>query len=180
MKIYTKKGDLGKTSIIGEKNIDKHHVRIEAYGTVDELNSYLGLLRSFDHVKMNTHQDELIDIQNNLFIIGASLASKSQPRLDMTITNKSIEKIEIYIDNIDKDLPPLTSFILPGGDRWSSYAQIARSVCRRAERRITQLNLTINVEPNIITFMNRLSDYLFVLSRKISNINNTKEIKWLC
>ena len=177
MKIYTKKGDLGKTSIIGEKNIDKHHVRIEAYGTVDELNSYLGLLRSFDHVKMNTHQDELIDIQNNLFIIGASLASKSQPRLNMTITNKSIEKIEIYIDNIDKDLPPLTSFILPGGDRWSSYAQIARSVCRRAERNLVALGEK-EINPLHLKYLNRLSDYLFVLARSILADNNVSAIEW--
>ena len=180
MKIYTKKGDLGKTSIIGEKNIDKHHIRIETYGTVDELNSYLGLLRSFVHPKMDSHLDELIDIQNHLFTIGASLATKSKSRSSHTISNDSIKRIEQYIDCMEQDLPPLTSFILPGGDCWSSHAQIARSVCRRAERRITRLNLTINVDSTIIMFMNRLSDYLFVLSRKISLINNTEEIKWVC
>ena len=180
MKIYTKKGDLGKTSIIGEINIDKHHIRIEAYGTVDELNSYLGLLRAFAHKKMNPHIEELVFIQSNLFHIGASLASKSKPKSIHTISNECIVQIEHYIDCIEKELSPLTSFILPGGDRWSSYAQIARSVCRRAERRIIQMNSTIDVDANIIKFMNRLSDYLFVLSRKISSVNNTEEIKWLC
>tara|TARA_B100002052_G_C15608010_1_gene474010 strand:- start:142 stop:678 length:537 start_codon:yes stop_codon:yes gene_type:complete len=178
MKIYTKKGDLGKTSIIGESNIDKNHIRIEAYGTVDELNSYLGLLRSFVHEKMNPHILELIFIQNNLFTIGASLASKS--KTSHTISNECIIKLENYIDSIEQELSSLTSFILPGGDRWSSYTQIARAVCRRAERRIIQMSLTINVDANIIKFMNRLSDYLFVLSRKISRVNNTEEIKWLC
>ncbi len=179
MKIYTKKGDLGKTSIIGETNIDKHHIRIEAYGTVDELNSYLGLLRSFLHKKMSPHIEELIFIQNNLFSIGASLASKSMSKSNYAISNDAIIKIEKYIDGVEQELEPLTSFILPGGDRWSSYAQIARSVCRRAERRITHMNKTVNVDANIIKFMNRLSDYLFVLSRKIGSINDTEEIKWL-
>tara|TARA_B100000902_G_C26943168_1_gene732079 strand:- start:111 stop:653 length:543 start_codon:yes stop_codon:yes gene_type:complete len=180
MKIYTKKGDLGKTSIIGEVNMDKHHIRIESYGTIDELNSHLGLLRSFVHKKMNPHIHELIFIQNNLFTIGAALASKSKSKSNHTISNESIIKIEHYIDGIEQELAPLTSFILPGGDRWSSYAQIARAVCRRAERRITQMNTTINVDTNIIKFVNRLSDYLFVLSRKISSVNNIEEIKWLC
>ena len=178
MKIYTKKGDLGKTSLIGESNVDKHSIRIESYGTVDELNSYIGLLRSFNHPKFISHVKELLFIQDCLFKVGAVLASISAKNNIDTINLKDIKKIENFIDEIDLDLEPLTSFILPGGDVWSSYAQISRSVCRRAERRITLLHAREPVDSVIIKFMNRLSDYLFVLARKIHSMNNAEEIKW--
>ena len=180
MKIYTKKGDLGKTSIIGESNIDKHNIRIEAYGTVDELNSYLGLLRSCNHTNFLPHIQELIFIQNTLFLIGASLASSSKHTISLPekINQDHIKKIESFIDSIDSDLEPLASFILPGGDVWTSYTQIARSICRRAERRITLLSDKEKIDILIIQFMNRLSDYLFVLARQVNKINNTTEIKW--
>ncbi len=177
MKIYTKKGDAGKTSIIGESNIYKNDTRIEAYGTIDELNSYLGLLRSFDSPKFSTHKKELIIIQNSLFNIGATLASKKVIP-ECKINNKEISDLEQFIDQIESKLNPLKSFILPGGELWSSYAQIARSVCRRAERNIISLNIKEAVDPLIITFINRLSDYLFVLARYISFLNNVQEIKW--
>ena len=177
MKIYTKKGDAGKTSIIGESNIYKNDIRIEAYGTIDELNSYLGLLRSFDSVEFSQQRKELVSIQNYLFSIGATLASKKIiPACE--ISNKEIGDVENFIDQIESKLTPLKSFILPGGDVWSSYAQIARSVCRRAERKIISLSIKEEVDPFIITFINRLSDYLFVLARYIAQINNVKEIKW--
>ena len=177
MKIYTKKGDTGKTSIIGESNIYKNDIRIEAYGTIDELNSYLGLLRSFDSSEFSPQKKELVSIQNALFNIGATLASK-KPIPDCKISNKEISNVENFIDKMDAQLNPLQSFILPGGELWSSYAQIARSVCRRAERKIISLSIKEEVDPLIITFINRLSDYLFVLARYISFLNNVKEIKW--
>ena len=175
MKIYTKKGDLGKTSIIGENDIHKHHIRIEAYGTVDELNSYLGLINSYNHNSFKENKEQLIYIQNCLFKIGASLASK---KLNNAIESSEITALEDFIDDMEKRLPILKSFILPGGIFWSSYAQISRSICRRCERRITELSLEHQVDPNIIKFMNRLSDYLFVLARYINFINNISEIKW--
>jgi len=175
MKIYTKKGDLGKTSIIGQKNIDKDNARIEAYGTIDELNSHIGLLRSYSHVKYSDQQKQLIFIQNILFEIGASLASKNSIR---KIKNDYIVSIEKFIDNMELSLKPLTAFVLPGGGKWTSFAQIARTVCRRAERRIVLFEKDAPIDPSIITFINRLSDYLFVLSRYISFINNEKEIQW--
>tara|TARA_B100000427_G_C15167415_1_gene445793 strand:+ start:34 stop:576 length:543 start_codon:yes stop_codon:yes gene_type:complete len=177
MKIYTKKGDAGKTSIIGESNIYKNDIRIEAYGTIDELNSYLGLLRSFESSKFSTQKKELMIIQNSLFNIGATLASKKVIP-ECKISNKEIRDLEHFIDQIESKLNPLKSFILPGGELWSSYAQIARSVCRRAERNIISLNIKEGVDPLIIMFMNRLSDYLFVLARYISFLNNVQEIKW--
>jgi len=178
MKIYTKKGDLGKTSIIGASNIDKHSIRIEAYGTIDELNSYIGLIRSFNHTQFSENIKELVFIQDCLFKIGSLLASKSNKNNFDTINLEDIEKIENFIDGIESDLKPLTSFILPGGDMWNSYAQISRAVCRRAERKITLLNSLEKVQVSILTFINRLSDYLFVLARKITILNGTKEIKW--
>tara|TARA_B100000579_G_scaffold399234_1_gene380050 strand:+ start:397 stop:939 length:543 start_codon:yes stop_codon:yes gene_type:complete len=178
MKIYTKKGDFGKTSIIGQKGIDKHNIRIEAYGTVDELNSHIGLLRSFSNQKFNRHLKELLFIQNTLFSIGADLASKSPLSNIDSITEIHVKKLEKFIDVLETKLHPLTSFILPGGDIWVSYAHISRSICRRAERRITLLQKTEKINQFIVQFMNRLSDYLFVLARFIHTINKTPEIKW--
>jgi len=175
MKIYTKKGDLGKTSIIGENNISKHHIRIEAYGTVDELNSYLGLFTSYEHPRIEKNKQHLILIQNCLFKIGASLAEK-KPTIKIKLVE--VEILEKFIDNMQKDLPVLNSFILPGGEYWSSVAQICRSICRRCERKISLLALEHEIDPNIIKYMNRLSDYLFVLARYINFINNVPEIKW--
>ena len=175
MKIYTKKGDLGTTSIIGEHNIHKHNIRIEAYGTVDELNSYLGLLGSCPLSAFEKRKQELIFIQNTLFEIGALLASKKNTN---SIHLGSIQRVEAFIDQIEVKLEPLRSFILPGGNMWSSYAQISRSICRRAERRVTELNASSKLDINIVKFINRLSDYLFVLARYINHIDNVDEIKW--
>jgi len=175
MKIYTKKGDDGTTSIIGDQSIDKHNIRIEAYGTIDELNSYLGLLCSCPYIAFKKHRAELILIQNILFEIGTSLASTED---DIRINSNDIKNIENFIDKIEANLEPLKSFILPGGDIWSSYAHISRSICRRAERRVTKFNITNKIDDNIIKFINRLSDYLFVLARYINHIQNVDEIKW--
>ena len=179
MKVYTKKGDLGKTSIIGESNIDKHNIRIEAYGTVDELNSVIGLLRSFNHQNFDKHIKELIFIQNCLFTIGSVLASTMSIASTMNSINSSdIKTLEKFIDSMQLKLQPLDSFILPGGDIWIGYAHLSRSICRRAERRITFLNMEQKIDQRIITFINRLSDYFFVLARQIHDINNIDELKW--
>ena len=179
MKIYTKKGDAGKTSIIGESNIDKDHIRIEAYGTVDELNSYIGLLRSYEASDFSQQREELKIIQNTLFSIGAALASKKKQDLSTTnLINQNVIKIERFIDQMELCLQPLTSFILPGGDLWGGYAHVSRSICRRAERRIISLSIKEKIDTSILVFINRLSDYLFVLGRYITNMNNTEEIKW--
>jgi cob(I)alamin adenosyltransferase len=178
MKIYTKKGDSGKTSIIGASDLNKHNIKIEAYGTVDELNSLVGLLRSFDNPDFSVHQNELVFIQDTLFKIGSILASASDVEDPFSITSNNIKELEIFIDNIENKLEKLTSFILPGGNIWNGYTHLARSVCRRAERRITALNMEEKIDNNILIFINRLSDYFFVLARKINVINNVDEIKW--
>jgi cob(I)alamin adenosyltransferase len=178
MKIYTKKGDSGKTSIIGASNLNKHNIKIEAYGTVDELNSLVGLLRSFDHPEFSTHKKELVFIQDLLFKIGSILASTSDVNFPFSITSKNIKELESFIDNIEVQLEKLTSFILPGGDIWNGYTHLARAVCRRAERRITALNTEEKIDNNILIFMNRLSDYFFVLARRINLINDVDDIKW--
>jgi len=178
MKVYTKKGDLGKTSIIGEKNLSKDNIRIESYGTIDELNSFIGLLRSCDSKSFKKNKEELIFIQNTLFSIGASLATKNT-KSNIVFDLDDIKSLENFIDQMDSHLPPLTSFILPGGDVWTGYAQVCRSICRRAERRIISLQHEIDVNHFIVPFINRLSDYFFVLARYISQINKTEEIKWV-
>ena len=175
MKIYTKKGDSGTTSMIGKNNIEKHNIRIEAYGTIDELNSHIGLLSSYSHVDFQKNKKQLFFIQNLLFKIGSSLASQD---LKYKIDLEDINKLEKFIDDIETHLKPLNAFILPTGNTWTSHAHIARCVCRRSERRITLLEKSEKIDVNIIKFINRLSDYLFVLARYINLINDVNELKW--
>ncbi len=181
-KIYTKLGDKGKTSIIGQNRIDKHDARIEAYGSIDELNSYFGLLRSFDNVKkINFLSDFLIKSQNNLFVIGSYLAQTQQKRIkcqDFLISDKIIKDLETIIDKIEKDIPSITRFVLPGGDVISSHFQIARTICRRSERRITFFNQKEKLDNNILIYINRLSDFLFVAARYILFVSNENELFW--
>ena len=186
MKVYTKTGDDGTTALFGGTRVSKHHIRIESYGTVDELNSHLGLIRDqqIDDHTANTLQL----IQENLFTLGAILATDPQksvlkngkPRLDIPlITEEDVMLIEHEMDAMDAHLPPMTHFILPGGHQTVSYCHIARCVCRRAERMATAL---FDIEPfdlNALKYLNRLSDYLFVLARKLSNDLQAKEIKWI-
>ena len=180
MKIYTKKGDYGKTAIIGKSKLNKHDDRIEAYGTIDELNSYIGLIRCYNHPEFRINTSQLEYIQNTLFRIGAILAT-ANPKKDISsivINDSDIAKLESFIDRLEEKLPKLTSFILPGGNKWSSHVQICRSICRRSERRVTLLHEIGPLDVNIIKYINRLSDYLFVLSRYINLINSVEEIKW--
>ena len=178
MKIYTKKGDSGMTSLIGGSRVPKYHLRIESYGTIDELNAYLGLLRDQD-IPKNIIKD-LLEIQDRLFTIGSLLAAepeKSKMKLPQ-ISKTDITFLENRIDEMDKQLEPMRSFILPGGHTFVSYCHIARCICRRAERKVVHLATNEKVNELIIQYLNRLSDYLFTLSRKLSNDFNIKEIKW--
>ncbi len=179
MKVYTKKGDKGFTSLIGGTRVPKHHLRIESYGTVDELNSYIGLVR--DHVSDEITTATLIEIQDRLFTIGSLLAAdpeKSKMKLP-ELNTSDIEFLEKEIDRMDEALDPMKNFVLPGGHPSISTCHIARCVCRRAERIAVHLNEESDVSETIIQYLNRLSDYLFVLSRYLTKKTGAKETPWL-
>lgn len=186
MKIYTKTGDQGTTSLFGGDRVPKHHLRIESYGTLDELNSYIGLLK--DQNIDNNHTELLLKIQHDLFTMGSILATPTEKlylangkkRLDIeTISENDITILEDAIDQMNETLPQMTHFILPGGHTTVSFCHIARCVCRRAERLTTHLNDSESIDYIIIKYLNRLSDYLFVLARKLSNDLGVDEIKWI-
>ena len=178
MKIYTKKGDKGKTGLIGGTRVAKHNLRIDAYGTVDELNSYLGLLR--DQALTKKMKDELIFIQDRLFTLGSHLASdptKSVMKLPELVA-ADIERLEKSIDAMENNLEPMKFFVLPGGNEKVSFCHIARCVCRRAERLICELDEKHPQNPVLLAFINRLSDYLFVYSRHLTAQLKSEEIPW--
>jgi len=179
MKIYTKTGDKGFTSLIGGTRVPKYDLRIESYGTVDELNSYIGMIR--DHDISTHHKTILKEIQDRLFTIGASLASdpeKSKMKIpDLHLVD--IELLEQQIDEMNDVLPDLKHFILPGGDEAVSFCHISRCVCRRAERIAVHLSEESFVDDKVIIYLNRLSDFLFVLARKIGHERNLPENKWI-
>src|ERR1017187_1433074 len=176
MKIYTKTGDKGQTSLIGGTRVSKHHIRIEAYGTVDELNSYIGLIRDQQIDEHSTKM--LIEIQDRLFTIGSSLASdpeKSKMKIP-DLKEEDIILLENEMDKMNKTLPEMRSFILPGGHTTVSFCHIARCVCRRAERLTIPLSENSFVSDIVIKYLNRLSDYLFMLSRKLTHDLHAGEI----
>lgn len=179
MKIYTKKGDKGQTSLIGGTKVPKHHLRIESYGTIDELNSYVGLIRSHD---IDSGQLQVLkEIQDRLFTIGSSLASDPE-RSKMQIPDlydSDITFLEEQIDEMTSKLPPLKHFILPGGGLASSACHLARCVCRRAERLAVHLSETSYVDEKVIRYLNRLSDYFFVLSRQVALDSGNNENIWI-
>jgi cob(I)alamin adenosyltransferase len=186
MKIYTKTGDKGTTALFGGTRVPKHDLRIESYGTVDELNSYIGLIRD-QNIDSKTIES-LLKIQNELFTLGAMLATppekevlkNGKQRLNIPkISILSIEYLENEIDTMNLELPPMTNFILPGGNQTVSFCHIARCVCRRAERLATALNENEVLNPDVLTYLNRLSDYLFVLARKLTKDLSAKEIAWI-
>lgn len=179
MKIYTKRGDKGTTSLMGGSKIPKYHLRIESYGTVDELNSHIGLIR--DQNIKEEHFKELIEVQDRLFTIGSTLAAEAgKTKIPLPQLKESdIEYLEQKIDKMYKILPPMRSFVLPGGHTVVSYCHIARCVCRRAERNVVKLSEQENVPEIIIKYLNRLSDYLYSLSRKFTLDFNAKEIPWV-
>ena len=179
MKIYTKTGDKGYTSLIGGTRVPKHHLRIESYGTVDELNSYIGLIR--DQAIADEDKETLKEIQDRLFTIGSTLASdpkKSKMKIP-DLHEEDIVFLESEMDKMNLFLPELRHFILPGGNTIASYCHIARCVCRRAERVTVHLAEEEFVEEKVIIYLNRLSDYLFTLSRKITYDYKSEENKWI-
>ncbi|MGB5554297.1 MAG: cob(I)yrinic acid a,c-diamide adenosyltransferase [Flavobacteriaceae bacterium] len=186
MKIYTKTGDNGTTALFGGTRVKKHHIRIESYGTIDELNSWLGLVRD-QHIDQE-HIEVLINIQEKLFTIGAILATdpekiilkSGKERLNIPkISFDDITFLEKEMDRLDETLPPMTHFILPGGHPTVSYCHIARTVCRRAERLASHLHEKEPFEQEVLSYINRLSDYLFVLARKLNQELQAEEIKWI-
>lgn len=178
MKIYTKKGDKGKTGLIGGTRVSKHNIRIEAYGTVDELNSHLGILR--DRAVSENFKEELIFVQDRLFTLGSLLAAdpeKSTMQLP-EIKAGDIVFLEKSIDKMEAELEPMKFFVLPGGHETVSFCHVARCVCRRAERRVCELDEHVSQDPLILAYLNRLSDYLFVYGRFVSMKLGAEEIPW--
>ena len=180
LKIYTKTGDKGKTSLLGGTKVPKSHIRIESYGTVDELNSFIGLLN--DYITDSHSKIILKEIQDRLFTIGSSLACDPEKEPAMKIPDikeEDIKLLEKEIDKMNESLPPMKSFILPGGHVAVSTAHICRCVCRRAERICVAMQENkLFVEPLVIKYLNRLSDYLFVLARFIAHQLHVEEIAW--
>jgi len=178
MKVYTKKGDKGTTGLIGGTRVPKHSLRIDAYGTVDELNSYLGLLR--DKTGDAKYKDELIYIQDRLFTMGSWLAldpEKGKMELPELFAS-DIDRLEAGIDEMDGKIEPMKFFVLPGGHETVSFCHIARCVCRRAERLVSELNENTELNPLIMAYLNRLSDYLFVYGRYLTVELGAEEIPW--
>lgn len=179
MKIYTGFGDKGQTKLHGGKVVNKDHLRVDVYGILDELNSWLGLIINQEIDELN--KKELEKIQNDLFIISAEIATpgtKNRDHLLKNLKDLNYIKIEDYIDNIEKKLTPLKNFILPGGTKLSSYYHIARTVCRRAERQLTKLNQVETLQEPILIYLNRLSDLLFVLARMANKNEKKEDIIW--
>ena len=181
MKIYTKNGDRGKTSLIGGKKVSKHDLQVEAYGSIDELNSFMGLLK--DYSKNDEINLVLFKVQLKLFTIGSILAQENTSTNSailekLNISAKDTNFIELQIDKLEKKLPKLSKFIIPGGHKLVSYCHVSRSICRRAERKITKLSDSVKLDSNILPYINRLSDFLFVLSRYFSNELDIKETYW--
>ncbi|MEK6450735.1 MULTISPECIES: cob(I)yrinic acid a,c-diamide adenosyltransferase [Myroides] len=186
MKVYTKTGDKGTTALFGGTRVPKHHIRIESYGTVDELNSYIGLIR--DQEMNQLYKNVLIEIQDRLFTVGAVLATdpekailkNGKERLNIPkISEADMALLENEIDRMEESLPPMTHFVLPGGHTTVSFCHIARCVCRRAERLSVQLNEIEPVDESVLMYLNRLSDYLFVLARKLTFDLGAEEVKWV-
>jgi cob(I)alamin adenosyltransferase len=186
MKVYTKTGDNGTTALFGGTRVPKDHARIESYGTVDELNSYIGLIRDQD---ISAHyKDILIEIQDRLFTVGAILATPPEKEVmkngkkrlqNLGIIESDIELLENEIDSMEDSLQQMTHFVLPGGHTTVSYCHVARCVCRRAERLAVHLSHNEPVADIAIKYLNRLSDFLFVLARKLSSDLKADEVKWI-
>ena len=175
MKIYTRTGDNGKTSLLSGKRVDKHDKRIVAYGSVDELNSLMGIVRDFSPKK---YQNEIFEIQNKLMIIASQLSNDKNYKNIPNISIKDTEFLENAIDRMTIELDPLKNFIIPGGNKLVSFTHLARCVCRRAEVNITELKEKEDLNREILLFINRLSDYLFTLARFFSKVLEINELKW--
>ena len=179
MKIYTRKGDEGKTSLIGGTRVSKANLRIDAYGTIDELNSYIGWIR--DIAGKNEYNDVLLNIQDRLFTMGSLLAMDPESgRMQLPqLSETDVMLLEKEIDSMDEQLPEMKHFILPGGHQAVSVCHVARCVCRRAERMVVLLTESTEIDPLILKYLNRLSDFLFTLARMYGKIFNAEETQWL-
>lgn len=178
MKIYTKTGDKGTTALFGGKRVSKADLRIETYGTVDELNSYVGLVR--DQPVNQIRKNILVEIQDRLFTIGSILATEpGNTKVKIpSLHVDDVTALEKEIDAMDASLPPMKSFVLPGGHQSVSFCHVTRTVCRRAERLVIALDAQEKIDPVVVQYLNRLSDYLFMLSRKMSAELNAEEMPW--
>jgi cob(I)alamin adenosyltransferase len=176
MKIYTKTGDKGDTALFGGTRLPKNHLRIEAYGTIDELNSCIGVVR--DSVQDEPSRNALKNIQDRLFTVGANLATDGEYKVIPDVFPDDVLFLEQEIDRMGEKLPPLKNFILPGGHTAVSFCHVARCVCRRAERLVVALHHEEPTEPIILEYLNRLSDYLFTLSRNIALDLGVEEVAW--
>lgn len=178
MKIYTKKGDQGYTSLFGGKEIEKNNIRLHAYGTVDELNSALGI--ALTHEVSDSGKEILNELQDQLFVLGADLATlpSKKTKIDR-INSQHVEQLEIWIDKLEEDLPPLTTFILPGGAPAGATLHFARTVCRRAERNTAELLESGEANQFCLVYLNRLSDLLFVLARYENRHGGVGETQWI-
>ena len=176
MKIYTKTGDRGQTGLYSGKRLSKAHIRVEAYGTVDELNSFVGLLR--DHIKDMNLKVSLLEQQHYLFALGAAMAD-DRPGEAYQIPEYAATDLEADMDRMNESLPKMTHFILPGGHPAVSYTHVCRTVCRRAERRTVELAETVEIDPSVVIYLNRLSDWFFVLGRYVAKGLGVEEVKWI-
>ena len=177
-RIYTKAGDGGFTSLVGGKRVSKTHLRLEAYGTVDELNAFIGLLR--EKISDEHHRQMLLSVQHILFMVGGYLATEpvAHDESSPVIPQLHIDTLEAEIDAMDEQLPRLTNFVLPGGSETSALAHVCRTVCRRMERAVCRLQETETIDSMLLHYVNRLSDYFFILARKECFITQGKEILW--
>ena len=178
MKIYTRTGDDGTTGLLGRDRVPKHDARVEAYGSVDELNATLGVVRALDAERW--FEDMLPGIQSALFRVGAELATVDEKMLEKLdrVADTDIEGLERAIDRLEADLPPLTRFVLPAGTSLAAHLHLARTVCRRAERRVTALAERGSVDPRIVRHLNRLADLLFVMARWSNHRAGVPEVTW--
>lgn len=183
-KIYTKTGDKGETALYGGTRVSKASAKVEAYGTIDELNAFIGIAKS--HIDDSDCLKQLAEIQYDLFTLGSEAATpidkvylaNGKSRLPVTIKEEDISKLEVWMDKMDESLEPLQFFILPGGGKAATFLHAARTICRRAERGMVFLNETEEMRPELIKYLNRLSDYLFVMARYVSMLNNEQEEYW--
>ena len=176
MKVYTKTGDAGTTSLVGGKRVPKNCPRLESYGTIDELNAQVGLLLTY--ATDPTDRECLIQVQSNLFVIGAQLATEPPSQPKCIITPDNVTLLEKSIDRASEGLPKWRGFTLPGGCRGAAIAHVCRTICRRAERKILTLNDDEKVDSELIRYVNRLSDYFYVLALRLNNLEGTEEILW--
>lgn len=178
MKIYTRTGDDGTTGLLGAARVRKHDARVEAYGSVDELNAALGVAAAFDPERWLAA--DFARIQPALFQIGAELATTDETMLQKLarVTDEDITALEGVIDRLENDLPPLTKFILPGGSAFAAHLHLARTICRRAERRVTALAETAHVDARVVKYLNRLADLLFVMARWANHRAGVTETTW--